>query len=125
MEGKAWPYQRCCAPQAIAALLQDCAAAAQQSPPHKTRDPPPPCLDTTLYRNVRKHTPWCQTCRIALELLKDPKGAEVLTRRLAVVCLEDGLLHPQLPLVVWTMMALVRGGDNGDGKGSQVYAAAH
>lgn len=46
-------------------------------------------------------------CRIALELLKDPKGAEALTRRLAVVCLEDGLLHPQLPLVVWTMMALV------------------
>lgn len=46
-------------------------------------------------------------CRVALELLKDPKGAEALTRRLAVVCLEDGLLHPQLPLVVWTMMALV------------------
>jgi hypothetical protein len=46
--------------------------------------------------------------RIALELLKDPKIAEALTRRLSIICLEDGLLHPQLPLVVWTMMALVR-----------------
>jgi hypothetical protein len=45
--------------------------------------------------------------RIALELLKDPDGAVKLTRRLSIICLEDGLLHPQLPLVVWTMMALV------------------
>jgi hypothetical protein len=46
-------------------------------------------------------------CRVALELLKDPDGAVKLTRRLSIICLEDGLLHPQLPLVVWTMMALV------------------
>lgn len=48
-------------------------------------------------------------CRIALELLKDADGALKLTRRLSIICLEDGLLHPQLPLVVWTMMALVGG----------------
>lgn len=52
---------------------------------------------------------YLHTRRIALELLKEPKTAEALARRLSIVCLEDGLLHPQLPLVVWAMLALVGG----------------
>jgi hypothetical protein len=39
-------------------------------------------------------------------LLKEDAGE--LLRRLAVICLEDGLLHPQLPLVCWCMAAVVR-----------------
>lgn len=43
-----------------------------------------------------------------MHLLKDPKPCEALLRRLSIICLEDGLLHPQLPLVVWAMVATVR-----------------
>jgi hypothetical protein len=46
-------------------------------------------------------------CRLALYLLKEPASCESLLRRLAIICLEDGLLHPQLPLVVWAMLAVV------------------
>ena len=42
-------------------------------------------------------------CRVALWLLKEDAGA--LLRRLAIICLEDALLHPGLPLVVWLMAA--------------------
>jgi hypothetical protein len=47
--------------------------------------------------------------RLALYLLKEPASCEALLRRLSIICLEDGLLHPQLPLVVWAMLAVVRG----------------
>lgn len=40
---------------------------------------------------------------MALWLLKEDAGA--LLRRLAIICLEDALLHPGLPLVVWLMAA--------------------
>ena len=41
--------------------------------------------------------------RCALCLLKEDP-AELL-RRLAIICLEDAILHPGLPLVVWCMAA--------------------
>ncbi|WIA14734.1 hypothetical protein OEZ85_003222 [Tetradesmus obliquus] len=47
--------------------------------------------------------------RLALYLLKDAAGCEALLRRLSIICLEDGLLHPQLPLVVWAMLANGKG----------------
>lgn len=72
-------------------------------PPARTR-----CLSLSLFPPVTHFDTHTHTHgRIALELLKDPKTAETFTRRLAIICLEDGLLHPQLPLVVWTMLALV------------------
>jgi hypothetical protein len=50
----------------------------------------------------------CNCCRLALYLLKDSKeSCEALLRRLSIICLEDGLLHPQLPMVVWAMLAVV------------------
>jgi hypothetical protein len=45
---------------------------------------------------------------IALELLKEAKSGEAFLRRLSIICLEDSVLHPQLPLVVWAMLAVVR-----------------
>jgi hypothetical protein len=51
--------------------------------------------------------PACACYSIALEMLKDRMMGEQLLRRLAIICLEDGVLHPQLPLVVWCMMAVV------------------
>lgn len=42
-------------------------------------------------------------CRCALQLLKDDAGE--LLRRLSIICLEDAILHPELPLIVWLMMA--------------------
>ena len=43
-------------------------------------------------------------CRCALCLLKEDAGE--LLRRLAIICLEDAVLHPGLPLVVWLMAAV-------------------
>ena len=42
-------------------------------------------------------------CRCALQLLKDDPGE--LLRRLSIICLEDAILHPRLPVVVWLMVA--------------------
>ena len=35
--------------------------------------------------------------------MKDDAGE--LLRRLSIICLEDAMLHPDLPLVVWLMAA--------------------
>lgn len=43
------------------------------------------------------------TCRCALHLMKEDAGE--LLRRLSIICLEDAVLHPSLPLVVWLMAA--------------------
>jgi hypothetical protein len=50
--------------------------------------------------------------RIALCLLKDQPGE--LLRRLSIICVEDALLHPALPLVVWLMAAQVNNGRGGE-----------
>ena len=42
-------------------------------------------------------------CRCALCLLKEDAGE--LLRRLSIICLEDAILHPGLPFVVWLMAA--------------------
>ena len=42
-------------------------------------------------------------CRCALHLLKE--DASELLRRLSIICLEDAILHPHLPLIVWLMAA--------------------
>lgn len=64
-------------------------------------------MTPSLY-HLHHYTHTLHTHSIALELLKDPKTAEALLRRLCIICLEDGLLHPHLPLVVWAMAAVVR-----------------
>ena len=46
-------------------------------------------------------------CRIALHLLKENQ-TEFL-RRMCVICLEDGMLHPELPLLTWLMLASSKG----------------
>jgi hypothetical protein len=40
--------------------------------------------------------------------LVDAAPADAL-RRAAIICLEDAVLHPQLPLVVWLMVAQSKG----------------
>ena len=46
-------------------------------------------------------------CRVALHLLKE--DASEFLRRCSIICLEDAILHPQLPLVVWLMCAAAKG----------------
>lgn len=44
------------------------------------------------------------------QFLKDEGGPAELLRRLPVIVVEDALLHPALPLVVWLMAAQVTQG---------------
>lgn len=46
-------------------------------------------------------------CRCALQLLVD-NSADFL-RRASIICLEDALLHPSLPVLVWLMCAHAKG----------------
>ena len=46
-------------------------------------------------------------CRVALHLLKE--DASEFLRRCSIICLEDAILHPQLPLLVWLMCAAAKG----------------
>jgi hypothetical protein len=76
----------------------------------------PPCMFAIHFKFTRPQGPdTLRLChmlhcrRLALYLLKEPASCEALLRRLSIICLEDGLLHPQLPLVVWAMLAAVSG----------------
>ncbi|KAF6260888.1 hypothetical protein COO60DRAFT_1700116 [Scenedesmus sp. NREL 46B-D3] len=63
--------------------------------------------------------------RLALHLLKEPASCEALLRRLSIICLEDGLLHPQLPLVVWAMLAVGKGYVVGGSLANALLAITH
>jgi hypothetical protein len=83
------------------------AAAAQPHPPRWRGSAA--VLKSALQKNVRLCRPG-PAVRVALALLKHPdRGADELLRRLPVICLEDALLHPALPLVAWLGMARPKG----------------
>jgi len=50
--------------------------------------------------------PLHRPCRVALALLKE--APEEFLRRITIICLEDALLHPGLPLLVWATAAQVK-----------------
>ncbi len=68
----------------------------------------PSALKSALQKAVRLGRGACAV-RAALHLVKEEGGPAQLLRRLSVVCVEDAILHPGLPLVVWLMAAQVRG----------------
>ena len=59
-----------------------------------------------MQKNVRRRKS-CKAARVAHALLT-VSPADLL-RRCLVICLEDSLLHPQLPALVWLMCAQPRG----------------
>lgn len=66
----------------------------------------PSLLKSALQKNVRL----CRAApavRCALQLMKD-NLADFL-RRVSIICLEDALLHPDMPLLVWLMCAQAKG----------------
>ena len=65
-----------------------------------------PVLKSMLQKSIRRRRP-LPAVRVAMELL-DKSCGEIL-RRLPIVMLEDSTLHPDLPLVVWMMVAHSKG----------------
>ncbi|KAK9915160.1 hypothetical protein WJX75_005443 [Coccomyxa subellipsoidea] len=63
-------------------------------------------LKSALQKNVRLGRADAAV-RVALHLLK--LDASELLRRACIICLEDALLHPSLPLLVWLMAAVPKG----------------
>lgn len=45
--------------------------------------------------------------RCALQLMRDNAGE--FLRRISIICLEDAMLHPDMPLLVWLMCAQAKG----------------
>ncbi|KAK9821838.1 hypothetical protein WJX74_003238 [Apatococcus lobatus] len=66
----------------------------------------PALLKSALQKCIRRglHE---EAVRIALHLLKENQ-TEFL-RRICVICLEDAVLHPELPLLTWLMLASGKG----------------
>jgi len=62
-----------------------------------------PVLKSMLQKSIRRRRP-LPSVRVAMELI-DKAALGDLLRRLIVIILEDSTLHPDLPLVVWSMMA--------------------
>jgi len=61
-----------------------------------------PVLKSILQKSVRRRRP-LPAVRVAMELMDKATG-EIL-RRLPIIILEDSSLHPDFPLLVWTMVA--------------------
>lgn len=61
-----------------------------------------PVLKSTLQKSVRRRRP-LPAVRVAMELMDKAMGE--LLRRLPIIILEDSMLHPDLPLLVWAMVA--------------------
>jgi hypothetical protein len=59
-------------------------------------------LKSILQKSVRRRRP-LPAVRVAMELMDKATG-EIL-RRLPIIILEDSSLHPDFPLLVWTMVA--------------------
>jgi len=61
-----------------------------------------PVLKSILQKSIRRRRP-LPAVRVAMELVDKSLGE--LLRRLPIIILEDSTLHPDLPLLVWLMMA--------------------
>lgn len=61
-----------------------------------------PVLKSILQKSIRRRKP-LPAVRVAMELADKSLGD--LLRRLPVIMMEDSTLHPQLPFLVWCMMA--------------------
>lgn len=59
-------------------------------------------LKSILQKSIRRRRPM-PSVRVAMELADKSFGDFI--RRMPIVCLEDGFLHPDIPLFVWTMIA--------------------
>ncbi|PNH10384.1 hypothetical protein TSOC_002885 [Tetrabaena socialis] len=66
----------------------------------------PSALKSALQKAVRLGRGGC-AARAALHLAKEDPAQ--LLRRLSIICVEDSILHPGLPLVVWLMAAQGKG----------------
>jgi hypothetical protein len=62
-----------------------------------------PVLKSILQKSIRRRKP-LPSVRVSMELAD--KSLEDLLRRLPIIILEDSTLHPDLPLLVWLMMAV-------------------
>jgi len=61
-----------------------------------------PVLKSVLQKSIRRRKP-LPSVRVAMELAD--KARSELFRRLPIIVLEDSTLHPELPLLVWLMVA--------------------
>ena len=59
-------------------------------------------LKSILQKSIRRRRP-LPAVRVAIELVDKALGE--LLRRLPIIILEDSMLHPDLPLLVWLMVA--------------------
>jgi len=66
----------------------------------------PPVLKSMLQKSIRRRKP-LPAVRVAMELIDKAWGEFV--RRLPIIVLEDATLHPDLPLLVWIMIAHSKG----------------
>eukprot|EP00978_Attheya_sp_CCMP212_P038874 scaffold197021_cov68-Attheya_sp.AAC.3 len=62
-----------------------------------------PVLKSVLQKSIRRRRP-LPAVRVAMELADKSLGD--LLRRLPIIMLEDSMLHPDLPLIVWLMVAV-------------------
>mmetsp|Transcript_1748 Transcript_1748/g.4656 ORF Transcript_1748/g.4656 Transcript_1748/m.4656 type:complete len:478 (-) Transcript_1748:86-1519(-) len=65
-----------------------------------------PVLKSALQKNVRRRRP-LPAVRVAMELAD--RSWSDLIRRLPIIILEDGVLHPEFPMIVWLMVAESKG----------------
>jgi hypothetical protein len=65
-----------------------------------------PVLKSILQKSIRRRKP-LPSVRVAMELCDKSLGD--LLRRLSIILLEDSTLHPDMPLLVWLMMASSKG----------------
>ena len=65
-----------------------------------------PVLKSMLQKNIRRRRP-LPAVRVAMELADKSYGD--LIRRLPIMVLEDSILHPDFPLLVWLMVAESKG----------------
>lgn len=62
-----------------------------------------PVLKSVLQKSVRRRKP-LPSVRVAMELAD--KSLSDLLRRLSIIAVEDSTVHPDVPLMVWLMMAV-------------------
>lgn len=63
-------------------------------------------VKSMLQKSVRRRR-FGSACRLAIELAR--MSTSELLRRLPIICVEDSLLHPAVPVIVWLMMAESKG----------------
>jgi len=94
--------------RAMRLALKDSRVVSDMRHPKNPSTMKPSVIKSALQKNIRRGRPVAAS-RVAMHMCLEQQSFVECVRRLVIICLEDGILHPDVTLLTWLMCAASKG----------------